>query len=201
MKTIFELSTEITKWSKANFGNTPVTSLDIIEFNAKGENPLKINAVVELNWMAPLLGMGEEIGELSKQCMSDMVRWHDHHEVVDAIADIGIYFCDYLGRRNVRMDLNKFSPIPAPKHFTTMLASAYGSILHCELKCSQKIRGMDDPTAFLKANRNACGMFYESLAMGCQLFVGKELEEVIDSVFTAKVSKRDWKKNKETGGE
>lgn len=186
MTTIAILSDQITKWSQSNFGNTPVEYLSI------GENG------VELNWMAPLLGMGEEIGELSKQSMPDGIRWYDLHETVDAIADIGIYFCDYLGRRKTPYSFSKIHT-PVPKQFCAMMASAYGSILHCELKHAQRIRGMDDPEKFAKAHSHACAMFYESLSMGCESIVGKKLEEVIDSVFKDTVEKRNFIKNKLTG--
>lgn len=186
MTTIAILSDQITKWSQSNFGNTPVEYLSI------GENG------VELNWMAPLLGMGEEIGELSKQSMPDGIRWYDLHETVDAIADIGIYFCDYLGRRKTPYSFSKIHT-PVPKQFCAMMASAYGSILHCELKHAQKIRGMDEVPVFLAAHEQACGKFYESLCMGCERIVGMKLEDVINDVFTRTVSKRDWKKNKATG--
>lgn len=186
MKTMRELTVSISSWAQANFGNTPVQNLKITD------------NTVEWNWFAPLLGMGEEIGELAKQVKNNGNEWIDLHETVDAIADIGIYFCDYLGRRCVKYDFTK-RYTPVPKQFVPMLATAYGDILHCELKHAQKIRGMGEVPAFLAAHEQACGKFYESLCMGCERIVGMELEDVINDVFTRTVSKRDWKKNKATG--
>lgn len=197
MKTILALSTEIGDWSQANFGNTPVPGLTVITHTDEitPNQPMQ-GALVELNWMAPLLGMGEEIGEFAKQ--TDGRVFFNDAESIDSIADAGIYFCDYLCRRGMEYENFEFVKLPI-KEPTVMLAEAYGALLHVELKRAQMIRGMDAIEQFKSAHRQACGNLYYTLQFVCNAFTGMKLEALIDEVFQAVVSKRNFKKNKATG--
>jgi len=198
MKTIATLSREIGEWAQANFGNTPVTNLLVRNHDDEiNSEPLQ-GRIVELNWIAPLWGIGEEIGELCKQSTWSNGSWLDESEVKDAIADTGIYFCDYLYRRG--FTYNVFNSAPkVHKHLCISLAEAYGELLHVELKHAQGIRGMNEIQPFKSAHKLACQSIYGSLQSGSNAFTGKRLEILIDDVFQETVSKRNWKKNKESG--
>lgn len=188
-----DLAKEIGYWAKANFGNTPIQYLNIVGVNT----PFK----VELDWMAPLLGIGEEIGELSKQVLPDMVSWKDADEVKDALADIGIYLADYLCRSEMVLHFC-LDEKPEDKHVVVMLSESYGELLHCELKLAQGIRGMDDPDNFIPARLKACLKIHNALQKGVSMFTEFDsIEQLVGKVFDEKVSKRDWKKDKESGGE
>jgi len=196
MKTIIDLSVEIGTWAQTNFGNTPVTNLLVRNHRDEINNEALAGRVVELNWIAPLWGMGEEIGEFAKQ--TDGRNFFNDAESIDAIADIGVYFCDYLNRRDMGYEGIAFSkqPIVEP---TVMLSKAYGDLLHVELKRAQRIRGMDGVEQFKGAHRLACENLYSTLQFLANGFAGKKIESLIDEVFQKVVSKRDWKKNSQTG--
>ncbi len=188
MKTMRELSLEISTWARANFGNTPVTSLRVMKNNF----PMS-DATVELNWLATLLGMGEEIGELHAAMNVPIVEANYLDEVIDAIADIGIYFCDYMARRNTIYDF-ECNGVPSID-----MSVVYGRLLHTELKHAQKIRGMGDNLTFASEHRVACHNFYCSLNIVCLANSGRNLPNVIDEVFQQTVAKRNWKANSANG--
>jgi hypothetical protein len=189
-KTMPELATEINNWAVTNFGNTPVTHLRVLNngFPLPGK-------VVELNWIAPFFGLAEEIAELHMALNVPTIADNYLDEVIDAIADIGIYFCDYLARRRTIYDFSELSIAP---HLLD-LSIAYGQIAHCELKHAQKIRGMGDAEVFSEKHKLACVSFYNTLNDVSLANSSLTIEEIIDKTFQETVSKRDWKKNNATG--
>jgi hypothetical protein len=189
-KTMPQLATEINNWAVVNFGNTPVTHLRVLSNGF----PLP-DKVVELNWIAPFFGLAEEISELHTALAANATAEHYIDEVIDAIADIGIYFCDYLARRKTIYDFSELSLAP----HSLDLSIPYGKIAHCELKHAQKIRGMGEPNAFNEKHKLACVSFYNTLSDVSLANSSLTIEEIIDRTFQETVSKRDWKKNNATG--
>lgn len=186
-----ELAVEISKWSVANFGNTLVSHLKVFtQWNCRIEY-----GTVELNWMAPFLGIAEEISELHTALDSPPESDNYNENIADAIADIGIYFCDYLARRRTIYPFRTFPLL----HEYQDLSIPYGQIAHCELKHAQKIRGMDDLKKFNDAHLLACMKFFETLNSLSTDLLDLQIEEVIQKTFEEIVSKRDWKKNADNG--
>lgn len=92
-KTLYELQQEISDWSQANFG--------INESKQTGQ---------QLDSLCPLLGVVEEVGELSHvvlkrhqgiRCYDDDVKYTQERN--DALADIMIYLCDFAAREGVNL--------------------------------------------------------------------------------------------------
>lgn len=189
-KTMPNLMVEISDWAVANFGNTPVSSLRVLHNGFPSQN-----AIIELNWIAPFWGLAEEIGELHAALNVPTIEANYLDEVIDAIADIGIYFCDYLARRKTIYDFRQMGDHAAKLD----LSIAYGKLVHCELKHAQKIRGMGETEAFNAAHREACLTFFKTLDYVSFANSGLPIEEVIDRTFQETVSKRNWKKNAATG--
>lgn len=184
------LMVEISDWAVANFGNTPVSNLRVLHNGFPSPN-----AIIELNWIAPFWGLAEEIGELHTALGVPVIEATYLDEVIDAIADIGIYFCDYLARRKTIYDFRQMGDHAAKLD----LSIAYGKLVHCELKHAQKIRRMGETEAFKAAHREACLTFFKTLDYVSLANSGLPVEELINRTFQETVSKRDWKKNAATG--
>lgn len=163
----------------------------------------------------PLLGLVEEIGELSgavdqmEGCIND-TDWSDaSEETKDAIADIVVYMCDYASRIGVDMgDIE--SDLRAPRthnvspssledgqgwediHVTIlMMLQCIGSISHHHLKSEQGIRGTKeehraDIVSTLKL------LLHEITTLSNMLEI--DFLDTVAQVW-AEVKKRDWKKN------
>ena len=81
-KSICEFQDEVFKWSLNNFGNQP-------------------------SWK-PLLGIGEEIGELNHAYLKreQEIRTEESYqsEIEDALGDIFIYMCDFAAREDIDIE-------------------------------------------------------------------------------------------------
>ena len=191
-----ELSRSVGTWAAENFGNTPVAKT--FRLDVGGQRVLE-HAVVELNWLAPLMGLVEELGE-----------YVDAHEkpagtelAVDAIADMGIYFSDYWhriygGRADVCLDSfcgahNYWDPSAG------VLTRRLGTLYHVHLKRFQMIRGMADDHAYEAALLEAQKGFFCALESLCETRYGKNLYDVTKGVFDEQVAKRNWKMNNKDG--
>lgn len=79
IKSVQELQDEIKNWSLNNFGNQPS--------------------------YRPLLGIGEEVGELNHAFLKTEqgIRTDENHreKMKDALGDIFIYMCDFAARENI----------------------------------------------------------------------------------------------------
>lgn len=189
------LMVEISNWAVANFGNTPVTSLRVLQNGFPVLQAHNVITIVELNWIAPFFGIAEEISELHSALNVPVIEEKYLDNVIDAVADIGIYFCDYLARRKTIYDLRSI-PIDCA---ALDLSIPYGKIAHCELKHAQKIRGMDDLGKFGEAHKSACASFFNTLNNVSLANSGLPIEEIIDRTFQETVSKRNWKLNSANG--
>lgn len=112
------LQLEVYKWSLANFG----------------EQVSKATGAT-LGSLSPLLGIGEELGEL--------IDAETDEQREDALADTIIYFLDYTTRE--RVDLGKLFAREQRYDFfeTISVHKAYFQLLHVVLKRHQGIRGYE----------------------------------------------------------
>ncbi len=82
MNTIKRIQQEVGRWSEKNFGD-------------------------QESWK-PLLGIGEEVGELNHAHLKESqgIRTNENHvnNKVDALGDLFIYMCDYADKEGI--DLN-----------------------------------------------------------------------------------------------
>jgi len=139
----------------------------------------------------PLMGITEELGEFV-----DALEVYAHQDMMDALADIMIYFCDYASACEIKVsDLY----IESLNYFENRLQSIsiLGKLHHHRLKLDQGIRKNEDHAA----------MTFEYMAklfawchVTCLRKTGKPLVLVTTDVWENIVKKRDWQANKDSGG-
>ncbi len=154
-------------WQEHNFPNTPT-------------------------W-APILGMVEEIGELSKAFIL-----HDTAEMKDAIGDVIIYMADLCNFTNLNLQelWEDGEANIARADVLHSLQMEIGIVAHSHLKTFQKIRLQEGHEANMKR------------ALGRILWLLQELSEILDSnadeialTIWQSVKQRDWQKNRATAHE
>ena len=149
-----QLVQDVGAWSKTNFEDTyheelPCRALsggDVIVLN-------NITMQAGLGSVAPLLGIGEEIGELFEASESE-----DYQAIEDAVGDILIYLSDWCYREGVPFP--EVQTNPAAKDgsaivFLNGVMIAYGKVIQAKLKRCQNIRGMDDKERYLDTLKKA----------------------------------------------
>jgi NTP pyrophosphatase (non-canonical NTP hydrolase) len=152
----------VAAWSKQNFGDQ------------KG-----------INHIAPMLGIGEEFGEL----MEAVLVSEDVSEINDAVGDIGIYTIDMLSRAGIPPEMVwpfegiKHTPIKIPP------AVSLGRMFHCVLKFHQGIRGYENVDFFHRNLMLATVPFLEVL----EATYGLSTHTV--GTWNRVVSKRNWVAN------
>lgn len=168
------IRSEVGEWSQRNFGAQ--TS------KATGQ---------ELRSIAPLLGLFEEIGELT---LANAIP--DFAEQKDALADCFIYLCDFMHRENVNLPL--LSTLPVHFNRSPTILDLYvwvGKLTHVVLKRHQGIRGYAQDEKYFSERDYFIAFILEILRKLCS---GLDLDW-LDS-FTEtwnKVKSRDWEKNPE----
>lgn len=201
---------EISQWAITNFGITPVPyhlSTVKIGLGHPVPNNVKEFRPVGLDFLAPFMGMAEEIGEL----------WSakDENEEDDALGDIAIYFCDFLGRLDIQLKELKaythssselgygidfgrievcIAELLQQKGEEQAIVQAYGKLAHVLLKRFQLIRGMEDFDQFVIALHEAIAGMFAALDLWCQ--DGESIDDLLTRVWTKIVSKRDWNKER-----
>ena len=192
MKNFKEIQQLITEWSQKNFGD-------------------QVHSVsgVTMGSLNPLLGMGEEIGELGLTYISESLGTEqDLEDRKDALADILIYMCDYAGREHVTLqfDLEKSQNETVPqltktpvKDMILHLSVAYSELLHATLKRSQGIRGYDDDFTYT-SGRDMVLSRMTIILCAIAAEEGVNLLEALNEV-AQKVLKRDWVENPENASE
>jgi len=200
MLTFEQLVQDVGQWSKANFEETYHKELPYRWKEA--------GAGVEagLGSIAPLLGIGEEIGELGTATIAQ-----DFQEIEDAIGDILIYLADWCFREGVpfpEVKVNSYgswkdgdNPVSS---FLQGVSIGYGKMLHAKLKRCQNIRGMDNDLLY----RPAMEVAMETLVSQLQSFSlatysndpeGASLLVIANHTWETVVSKRQWKTWPRTG--
>ena len=203
MLTFAELVQDVGQWSKANFEETyhkelPCRALsggDVVVLN-------EVLMVAGLGSIAPLLGIGEEIGELGTATIAQ-----DFQEIEDAIGDILIYLADWCFREGVpfpEVHENKDAKQETASSFLQGVSIGYGKMLHAKLKRCQNIRGMDNDLLY----RPAMEVAMETLVSQLQSFSlatysndpeGASLLVIANHTWETVVSKRQWKTWPRTG--
>ena len=188
-----ELQGAIGEWSRENFGDqTSKTETRFIPF------PLVLGS------LAPLLGIVEEAGELKDAC--------SRAEALDAIADIGIYLCDYAQREGFVLpnciagtrsdDSGTIEPPPSEELLSVFrgqwkLQSIIGKLARVTLKHHQGIRGYDDFDKY-REDRDSVVFhllqYLDCLTWDLSKKTGEAITflDILGQTWTTIVKKRNW---------
>ena len=162
-----KIQEEVAEWSQRNFGAQ-----------------VSKTTGQELGSLAPLLGLGEELGELEEARSKG-----DLFLLRDAVGDCFIYLLDYCSREGLSFEdlWNNSRSASGPKVHLYL----YGKLLHVVLKRHQGIRGYDIEKKFNHEH-----------TVSLQWIIG-ELKQEVDAPedllqkVWQEVKERDWKKNPE----
>lgn len=161
------LQSHVEAWSRENFGDQ------------KG-----------IEHLAPLIGIGEEIGELV-----DAIQGVERDKVRDAIADIAIYFLDFCSRSGVMIsDFTDFSYVGDIPDSVRALSFEYGKLCHVSLKRHQGIRGFDADDHYRRSLATACSCFLSTIDYVALVETGRHAHDLAAETWSNIVSRRNWKK-------
>lgn len=162
------------------------------------------NFGAERSWrsaMEPALGIGEELGELAEA----MYLTPSMPAIKDAFADVLIYMVDLSNRVNLeRAMLPRESVLVAgafpsneasTKSFLPLAVKQVGIINHCVLKMAQGIRQEEDHVMNLQTAIYVLTDILFSTAASLGLDI---LEDCLFPVWEKVVSKRDWRKERDS---
>jgi hypothetical protein len=138
----------------------------------------------------PLLGIIEELGEL-EQALYDMYT----SDIWDAIGDVMIYMADYCNRMDLDLDMISKQDLDITLDCHIEVFRILGKLCHAQLKLEQGIRGDDD--VHITTISEYLAVIITALKDICNRY-NWEFMCVVSNVWDL-VSKRDWKKNTETG--
>lgn len=202
MLTFDELVQDVGAWSLANFEQS-WTDLPVRYTDPHNEgSPVKVG----LGSLAPLLGIGEEIGELN-----DAVIIADDDQLLDSVGDILIYLCDWCHREDLPFPVEYSAEECEVDEDGTLnaLSAAYGRMCHCKLKRCQKIRSMDNDPTYQGGMHGAmtslmCALaayMKQSLSINDKKADKHNLLKIANDTWGSVVSKRDWKAWRKAGVE
>lgn len=202
-----KLRKQISEWSRENFGENMTDMLptySVSENNVATRVPM---VTVALESIAPLMGIGEEIGE-TFAAMSTVrttylyeVRQAAEFEVIDGLGDVGIYLCDYIAREKITFQFcfqDDPTRLEIPPYDFQRLPAVYGRLLHIHLKRFQRIRNCDDIDYFRAAQSKIVVDLVGALYSEAQNR-GKRYDDIITDVWNKIVAKRNWNVNKKDG--
>lgn len=175
-----EIQLEVGKWSRHNFGNQTSTVTKQVHGS-----------------LHPLLGIGEEIGELfdSVTGTEDQQQAMEH----DALGDIAVYLCDFACRESIIIDTllrkRKAPPNGYPLDALTGLVSSMGRLYHTMLKHHQGIRGFDVNVTFKNHRDAQVVRLWRYLDKMCRVRHNQSAVDVLSTVWAKVVEKRDWRTN------
>jgi hypothetical protein len=138
-----------------------------------------------LKHLAPLLGIAEELGELSEADQKSCTNGRK-----DAIGDIIIYTCDFA----TRVDIN-FTDYTVEHALSKDLTLEVGQLFHHVLKMHQGIRGYEDLGFALTEIKDTIYSIFDVLHDCCNVYGIDPPFTLATETFNETVSKRDWKKN------
>lgn len=171
-----ELQTQVGAWSAKNFG-------------------AQISAVTgeDHGSLHPLLGIVEEVGELSEGGLPS--------DELDAVGDIVVYLADFASRETdcVLPDPEAIAEDPHADAFLVVV-QAVGRLCHAVLKRHQGIRGLADFATYKQARDAAVALLVQGLAHWCQQCHQMSLLEVAQTTWQQVVAKRDWQADPGAGG-
>jgi len=160
------LQQQIKEWSLDNFGDQ------------KG-----------INHLAPLIGIGEEIGELACEIASG-----NRDGIADAISDIAIYFLDLCSRAGVCVeDISDCSYAGKITDCVHALSFEYGKLCHVVLKRHQGIRGFDADDHYCRELQKACSNMLSTIDYVAIERTGMHSHDLAAETWNKIVSKRNWK--------
>jgi hypothetical protein len=186
------LRRQVGSWAQENFGDNLTDLLPTFTVDIDGAKDALVQVPliqVSLGSLAPLMGLVEELGELTDA--------PDEDEELDAIGDMGIYLCDYVSREGLSFhgcisDAKETIEVSHP-------SASLGRLYHCTLKRFQGIRGMDDLSAFRAAQKTAvAGLLADLTRLSAQGY-SKRFDDIVANTWSAIVKKRNWKLHKENG--
>jgi len=162
-----KIEEEVAEWSRRNFGAQ-----------------VSKTTGQELGSLAPLLGLGEELGELEEARSKG-----DLFLLRDAVGDCFIYLLDYCSREELSFESlwNSSIIMTGPKIYLHL----YGKLLHVVLKRHQGIRGYDNDAKFLHEHTMLLRWIIGELKQEVDA-----PEDLLQKVWQ-EVKERDWKKNPE----
>lgn len=177
-RSLEEIQLEVAQWSKSQFG----------------QQQSQVDPDLFLRSLAPLLGLAEECGEYFAS--------QNEEETKDALADIGIFLCDYAGREGFILqepervlwladgwdeDVTRLDAVVG-------IVVSVGRLCHVTLKRHQGIRGMDQPEMY----REVRNLMVNRLMFYCIQAAREEFEvqwlDLVTTTWDKIVSKRDWSK-------
>ena len=182
---------------------------EVIDFidSSLNTSPQKFIFPLCLNSLAPLMGITEEIGELTEQFIllnktheNDASLLSIYEEVKDALGDICVYLCDYCEREKLNLAHIILSTKPEENAYSgcsnNNLVIANGRLYHATLKRHQGIRGFDNFEKYADAQANAISQIWRACdTLADKLLAGKPLLLILQETWEKVVSKRNWKKS------
>lgn len=178
---------QVGKWAQDNFGHNETKQLRV---SLRTHPPDVGSQWACLEYVAPLLGMGEELGEYYAAPSTA--------DAVDALGDIGIYLLDFLARQGLQVPAPLDDPLDQDPHLA--LAVYIGQLQHFVLKRCQGIRGMDDPEQYVPAVSTAAGRLLGCLYVVAKDRAGLDYATIVVGTWGNVVAKRDWRANSKDGG-
>lgn len=186
MRSVKDIQIDVAIWSTRNFGH----------------QQSKVDPDLFLGSLAPLLGIGEELGEYFEEGKLE--------DSLDALADMGVYLCDYAAREGFTLPdmVEAYNSIPQEEHSMDAVAGLaiyLGRLFNCTLKRHQGIKGMDNRDAYVE-KRDAAVRGLLTCLDRCVAEehpeAGRERDftELLDETYQNIVKKRNWKEDPETGG-
>lgn len=175
-RSLKELQAGVGEWSRSNFGSQESKTVpDLV-----------------LGSLAPLMGVGEEIGELC-ETLGPSSRLDEH---TDAVGDILIYLCDYAEREGFQL-----ADIFDPGVEDDDISVPYGQLLHVTLKRHQGIRGYDQYDHYVAERNKAVGRLLRCLCNEVSDYHSEpalkanyeRLVAIGVMIYSKVVLKRDWK--------
>lgn len=168
---------------------------------------------VLLGSLAPLMGIVEEVGELSEARLTFLTAANSDLDVLkatqqkaneefkDALGDIAVYLCDYCTREAVDLqhlvthreeEAEEIPPV------ISRLTIPVGKLYHATLKHHQGIRGFDTYSKYALARNAAITDLWLTLESISQIIAQQSLLSILEETWNKVVSKRDWKKKPQT---
>jgi len=211
MQSFEQIQSQIGAWSLENFGHQETPYLEVMGAGTiSGKEPRKPGdkpdftehwapgpLVVQLNELAPLMGLAEEVGELAtalEEC--------DGKAIDDALGDITIYLCDYCCRSGVTVPVEgRRRNRPDQDDPMRGVSAALGRLFRAHLKRHQRIRGFHDVAVFREEEDRALRHLVWHLNAFADQNTHTNLLTILNTTWNNIVKKRDWRKDAAKGGD
>lgn len=201
LATLDTIQAEIKEWAINNFGGNeskhPAFRRTGTRIPSDPGPSESFEYGIPIHSLAPLLGMVEECGELAEASTEA--------QMVDALADIGVYLCDYGNREGFL--ISSLEQVEAPKLPDGLTAPfsgirritlALGRLAHCTLKRHQGIRGFDDNAKYTDHRNKACKLLLNGILtatedLNAHYIMSYQFINLLSTTWD-KVKQRNWKK-------